>query len=107
MEKGGKTSLNCTQELGSNNSAKEGNSDGDDWGDTYSSHSIQYHHEPNNPYNLSGVQPAVSDGAPDVRKSDLSHLCFSLNFYFLMFLRLFPSMFPLLTYSQSFIPLTC
>src|ERR1700743_1923865 len=55
MEKGGKTSLNCTEELGSNNSAKEGNSDGDDWGDTYSSHIIQYHHEPNNPYNLSGV----------------------------------------------------
>ena len=43
----------------------------------------------------------------DVRKLDLSHLCFSLNFYFLMFLRLFPSMFPLLTYSQSFIPLIC
>ena len=42
-----------------------------------------------------------------VRKLDLSHLCFSLNFYFPMFLRLFPSMFPLLTYSQSFIPLIC
>ena len=42
-----------------------------------------------------------------VRKLDLSHLCFSLNFYFLMFLRLFSSMFPLLTYSQSFIPLIC
>ena len=42
-----------------------------------------------------------------VRKLDLSHLCFSLNFCFLMFLRLFPSMFPLLTYSQSFILLIC
>ena len=28
-----------------------------------------------------------------VRKLDLSHLCFSFNFYFPMFLRLFPSMF--------------
>ena len=42
-----------------------------------------------------------------VRKLDLSQLCFSLNFYFLMFLRLFPSMFPLLTYSQSFLSLIC
>ena len=29
-----------------------------------------------------------------VRKLDLSHLCFSLNFYFLMFLRNFPLCFP-------------
>ena len=28
-----------------------------------------------------------------VRKLDLSYLCFSLNFYFLMFLSQFPSMF--------------
>ena len=42
----------------------------------------------------------------DVRKLDLSHLCFSLNFYFLMFLLQFPSMFPLLTYSQSFFSLS-
>ena len=42
-----------------------------------------------------------------VRKLDLSHLCFSLNFYFSMLLRLFPSMFPLLTYSQSFFSLIC
>ena len=41
-----------------------------------------------------------------VRKLDLSHLCFSLNFYFLMFLSQFPSMFPLLTYSQSFFSLS-
>ena len=38
-----------------------------------------------------------------VRKLDLSHLCFSLNFYFLMFLLQFPSMFTLLTYFQSFL----
>ena len=37
-----------------------------------------------------------------VRKLDLSHLCFSLNFYFLMFLRNFLLCSPLLTYSQSF-----
>ena len=37
-----------------------------------------------------------------VRKLDLSHLCFSLKLYFLMFLSQFPSMFPLLTYSQWF-----
>ena len=42
----------------------------------------------------------------NVRKLDLSHLCFSLNFYFLMFLLQFPSMFLLLTYSQSLIPLS-
>ena len=42
-----------------------------------------------------------------VRKLDLSHLCFSLNFYSPMFLRLFPSMFPLLTYSQSLFFLIC
>ena len=41
-----------------------------------------------------------------VRKLDLSQLCFSLNFYFLMFLSQFPSMFPLLTYSQSFFSLS-
>ena len=33
-------------------------------------------------------------GPTGVRKSDLSHLCFSLNFYFLMFLRNFPLCFP-------------
>ena len=41
-----------------------------------------------------------------VRKLDLSHLCFSLNFYFLMFPSQFPFMFPLLTYSQTFFPLS-
>ena len=42
-----------------------------------------------------------------VRKLDLSQLCFSLNFYFLMLLLQFPSMFPLLNYSQSFLFLIC
>ena len=44
-----------------------------------------------------------SDGT--VKKLDLLHLCFSLNFYFLMFLSQFPSLFLLLNYSQSLIPL--
>ena len=37
-----------------------------------------------------------------VRKLDLLHLWFSLNFYFLMFLSQFPSMFLLLTYFNLF-----
>ena len=41
-----------------------------------------------------------------VRKLDLLHLCFSLNFYFLMFLLQFPSMFSLLTYFHSFFSLS-
>ena len=45
MDKG-QTNLNCTLEEDNNNSAKEGSNDGDDLGDTYSSHSTQYHHEP-------------------------------------------------------------
>ena len=50
--------------------------------------------------------PSSSSGRLGVRKLDLSHLCFSLNFYFLMFLSHFPSMFPLLTYSQSLFSLS-
>ena len=42
-----------------------------------------------------------------VRKLDLSHLCFSLNFYFLMFLRNFLLCFPLLTYSKIILFLIC
>ena len=53
-----------------------------------------------------GLPPSLS-GRSGVRKLDLSHLCFSLNFYFPMFLSQFPSMFPLLTYPQSLIPLIC
>ena len=41
-----------------------------------------------------------------IRKLDSSHLCFSLNFYILMFLSQFPSMFFLLTHSQSFFSLS-
>ena len=48
-------------------------------------------------------EPGRSSGSPpsSVRKLGLSHLCFSLNFYFLMFLSQFSSMFSLLTYFQS------
>ena len=45
----GQTNQNCTQELDSNSSSKEGSSGGDDWGETCSSHSRLCHHEPNNP----------------------------------------------------------
>ena len=74
----GETDQNYTQEPGSNNSAMEGTGDEDNLGDPV-----------------------------HVRKLDLSHLCFSLNFCFLMFLSQFPSMFLLLTYFQSFFFLIC
>ena len=38
---------------------------------------------------------SMSGHLVDVRKLDLSHLCFSLNFYFLMLLSQFPSIFSL------------
>ena len=41
-----------------------------------------------------------------VRKLDLSQLCFSLNFLFSYVHSQFPSMFLLLTYSQSFFSLS-
>ena len=40
------------------------------------------------------LKHGIDTGCATVRKLDLSHLCFSSNFYFSMFLRLFPSMFP-------------
>ena len=42
-----------------------------------------------------------------VRKLDLSHLCFSLNFYFPMFLSQFPSMFPFTNLSSIILFLIC
>ena len=54
----------------------------------------------------------ISEGIPQdvlqsfVRKLDLSHLCFSLNFLFFICFSQFPSMFPLLTYSKLFFPLS-
>ena len=44
----GQTDPNCTQEQDNNNSAKEGSVDEDGWNDTWSFHSKQCHHEPNN-----------------------------------------------------------
>ena len=49
----GRKDQNCTQELGSNNSAKEDTGNGDDWGGTYSSHSTLFPHEPSSPDNPS------------------------------------------------------
>ena len=45
----GRKDQNCTQEPGSNDSAKEDTGDEDDWGGTYSSHSTLCPHEPSNP----------------------------------------------------------
>src|ERR1700743_163920 len=45
----GQKDRNCTQEPGSNNSAKEDTDDRDGWGGTYSNHSTLCPHEPNNP----------------------------------------------------------
>ena len=42
----------------------------------------------------------MADNGGSVRKLDLSHLCFSLNFLFSYVSSQFPSMFPLLTYPQ-------
>ena len=48
---------NCTQELGSNSSAKEDIDGRDGWGGTYSSHSTLCPHEPNNPDSSSHHAP--------------------------------------------------
>src|ERR1700743_3218888 len=53
----GQTNQKSTRELGNNSSAKEGSNDEDGLGDTYSSRSTQYHHEPNNPDNSSHHAP--------------------------------------------------
>ena len=48
----------------------------------------------------------VTSQATAVRKLDLSHLCFSLNFYLPYVSSQFPSMFLLLTYSLSLFSLS-
>ena len=53
----GRKDRNCTEEPGSNNSAKEDTGDKDDWGDTYSSHSTLCPHEPSNLDNPSHHAP--------------------------------------------------
>ena len=59
----GQKDQNYTQGPGSNNSAKEDIGDGDDWGDTYSSRSTQYHHAPSNlniPSHHASVPPSLN-----------------------------------------------
>ena len=57
---------------------------------------------------LNGLLREADEGrARDLcQEIGLVALCFSLNFYFSILLRLFPSMFPLLTYSQSLFSLS-
>ena len=66
-------------------------------------------YDPNHPHHCCPPWQNCYCLAPEyssVRKLDLSHLYFSLNFYFSMLLCLFPSMFLSLTYSQSFFSLS-
>ena len=59
MDEGERADPNYTQEQDNSSSAKGGNNDGDGFGDTYSSHSTQYHHEPSNPNNPSHHAPSL------------------------------------------------
>ena len=68
----GQRDPNCTQEQDNNNSAKEGSGDKDGWDETYSSHSKQCHHEPNNPcipshhaQSLPSLSPVPSENTPE------------------------------------------
>ena len=67
----GQRDRNCTQELGSSNSAKEDIDDRDDWGGTYSSHSTLCPHEPNNPDNSSHHAPIPPSPNPLPSESTL------------------------------------
>ena len=56
---------------------------------------------------MEGIEEGALSLVPRVvRKLDLSHLCFSLNFLFSYVSSQFPSMFSLLTYFQSFFSLS-
>ena len=62
LDKGRKDQMNI-QEPNSSSFAMEGNNDGDGSGDTYSSHSTQYHHAPSNldtPSHHAPVPPSLS-----------------------------------------------
>ena len=65
------TSQNYTREPDSNNSAKEGSDDEGGLGDTYSSHSTQYPHEPSNPYTPSHHAPVLPSPNPPPSESIL------------------------------------
>ena len=60
----GQTNPNCTQEPDNNNSAREGSDDGGNLGDTYSSCSTQYHHEPNSHDTPSHHAPSLPSPSP-------------------------------------------
>ena len=63
----GQTNPNYTQEQDNNSSAKEDSNDGGDLGNTYSSHSTQYHHAPNShdtPSCHAPSLPSLSPGPP-------------------------------------------
>ena len=68
----GQTNLNCTQEQDNNSSAKEGSGDEDGWDETYSSHSKQCHHEPNNPCIPSQHAQSLPSPSPVPSESTLS-----------------------------------
>ena len=67
----GQKDQNCTQELGSNNSAKEDTDDRDGWGGTYSVHSTLCPHEPNNPDSSSHHAPIPPSPNPPPSESNL------------------------------------
>ena len=65
------TNLNCTWDQGNNSSAKEGSDDKDGWDETYSFHSKECHHEPNNPYTPSHHAPSLPSLSPEPSESSL------------------------------------
>src|SRR6202000_1259748 len=67
----GQTDRNCTQELGSNNSAREDTGGRDGWGGTYSAHSTLCPHEPNNPDSSSHHAPIPPSPNPPPSESSL------------------------------------
>ena len=71
MDEGDKTDLKRTQEPSSNSSAKEGSNDEGGLGDTYSSHSKQYHHEPSSPDTPSHHAPIPPSPNPVPSESTL------------------------------------
>ena len=70
LDKGQTDQMN-TREQDSNSSAMEGSNDEDGSGDTYSSRSTQYHHEPSNPDNSSHHAPIPPSPNPLPSESTL------------------------------------
>src|ERR1700743_137886 len=65
------TNQMSTQEPDSSSSAKEGSGDEGGLGDTYSSRSTRYHHEPSNPYTPSHHAPVPPSLNPPPSESIL------------------------------------